>query len=84
MFYLPRRDLLKLIQVRDFSEEAVFHDPCRSHILPGVICESCNGCRDIDLCRDPYIVTDQQTNRYYSETYIHVYTFTIHTNARSY
>lgn len=61
--YFYRRDLLQLIRVRDFSEEAVFHDPCRSHVLPGVICESCNGCRDIDMCRDPYILTDTQTNR---------------------
>ena len=30
----PRRDLLKLIGVREFSLEASFQDPCQSFILP--------------------------------------------------
>lgn len=58
-----RRDLLKLIGVREFSEEAMFQDPCRSFILPEVICEACNSCRDIDLCRDPYTDYNQQMER---------------------
>ncbi len=62
LYFFCRHDLLKLIGVREFSEEAVFQDPCCSYILPGVICESCNGCRDIDLCRDPYII-DENTDR---------------------
>lgn len=63
--YLPlfRRDLLKLIGVREFSEEAIFQDPCQSFVLPEVICESCNSCRDIDLCRDPYTTIDEQSGR---------------------
>ena len=64
VFFLLRRDLLKLIGIRNFSEEAVFKDPCRSYIHCAVICESCNGCRDIDLCRDPFVVMDEQRNRY--------------------
>lgn len=31
-----RRDLLKLIGVREFSLEAAFKDPCQSLILPEV------------------------------------------------
>ena len=58
-----RRDLLKLIGVREFSEDAIFQDPCRSYILSEVICESCNSCRDIDLCRDLYTATDEQSGR---------------------
>ena len=34
--YLIRRDLLKLIDVREFSLEATFQDPCQSFILPEV------------------------------------------------
>lgn len=47
------RDLLRLVDVGEFSEEAQFRDPCRSYVLPEVICRSCNFCRDLDLCRDP-------------------------------
>lgn len=47
------RDLLRLVDVGEFSEEAQFRDPCRSFVLPEVICHSCNFCRDLDLCKDP-------------------------------
>ncbi|XP_013919860.1 PREDICTED: DNA polymerase epsilon catalytic subunit A-like [Thamnophis sirtalis] len=48
-----KRDLLRLIDVGEFSEEANFQDPCRSYVLPEVICRNCNFCRDLDLCKDP-------------------------------
>lgn len=47
------RDLLRLVDVGEFSEEAQFRDPCHSYVLPEVICHSCNFCRDLDLCKDP-------------------------------
>ncbi|XP_065055976.1 DNA polymerase epsilon catalytic subunit A-like isoform X2 [Rhopilema esculentum] len=50
-----RRDLLKLIGVGEFSEDAFFKDPCLSFVVPEVICEYCNSCRDLDLCRDAFI-----------------------------
>ena len=59
-----RRDLLKLIGVREFSEEAAFVDPCCSYVLASVICEHCNHCRDIDLCRDPHTTYDEQLDKY--------------------
>nr|XP_039327534.1 DNA polymerase epsilon catalytic subunit A [Saimiri boliviensis boliviensis] len=46
------RDLLRLVDVGEFSEEAQFRDPCRSYVLPEVTCRSCNFCRDLDLCKD--------------------------------
>lgn len=46
------RDLLRLVDVGEFSEEAQFRDPCRSYMLPEVICRSCNFCRDLDLCKE--------------------------------
>lgn len=33
-----RKNLLKLVHVREFSAEAAFEDPCRSFTLPNVIC----------------------------------------------
>lgn len=50
-----KRDLLRLVDVGEFSEEALFHDPCNSYILPEVICHQCNFCRDLDLCKDPSV-----------------------------
>ncbi|ELK14231.1 DNA polymerase epsilon catalytic subunit A [Pteropus alecto] len=52
------RDLLRLVDVGEFSEEAQFRDPCRSYVLPEVICRSCNFCQDLDLCRDPSVSQD--------------------------
>ncbi|KAF3780559.1 DNA polymerase epsilon catalytic subunit A [Nymphaea thermarum] len=47
-----RKNLLRLIRVREFAPEAHFCDPCLSFTLPNVICSYCNDCRDLDLCRD--------------------------------
>eukprot|EP00250_Pteridium_aquilinum_P003833 c14110_g1_i1 orf=789-5363(-) len=47
-----KRNLLKLVRVKEFSSEAQFHDPCLSFTLPNVICSYCNDCRDLDICRD--------------------------------
>ncbi|ORX45441.1 putative DNA polymerase epsilon catalytic subunit A [Piromyces finnis] len=47
-----KRNLLELIHIREFSEEAQFKNPCTSFKLGQVICEYCNYCRDIDLCRE--------------------------------
>jgi len=49
-----RRDLLKLICVGEFSKEAEWEDPSISYVIPGIICKSCNSCRDLDLCKEPF------------------------------
>ncbi|XP_020701921.2 DNA polymerase epsilon catalytic subunit A isoform X1 [Dendrobium catenatum] len=54
-----RKNLLKLVRVREFAPEAQFCDPCLSFTLPNVICSYCNDCRDLDLCRDPTLL-DQE------------------------
>lgn len=53
-----RRDLLKLLNISEFSPEAEWHDPCVSYVLPEVICRACNHCRNIDLCKDPHIAIE--------------------------
>jgi len=47
-----RRNLLKLLGVREFALEAQFVNPCNSFVLPDVVCEFCGHCRDVDTCRD--------------------------------
>lgn len=49
-----KKNLLRLISVGNFSDEADWTDPCLSWTLPEVICKSCNHCRDIDLCKDSH------------------------------
>ncbi|GCB67401.1 hypothetical protein scyTo_0010241, partial [Scyliorhinus torazame] len=56
-----KRDLLRLIDVGEFSEEAQFKDPCQSYILPEIICKNCNFCHDLDLCKDPSILQEDGT-----------------------
>ncbi|KHJ41058.1 b, exonuclease domain protein, DNA polymerase family [Trichuris suis] len=47
-----KRNLLKLIGVGEFSDEAEWQDPSLSLILPNFICKQCNMSRNLDLCRD--------------------------------
>lgn len=47
-----RRNLLRLLDVREFADEAQFVNPCRTYVLPDVMCGFCGACRDLDLCRD--------------------------------
>eukprot|EP00955_Chlamydomonas_euryale_P037737 350868-Chlamydomonas_euryale.AAC.1 len=47
-----RRQLLKLLRVREFGAGSEFVDMCLGFTLPDVICTFCNDCRDLDLCRD--------------------------------
>ncbi|XP_045777091.1 DNA polymerase epsilon catalytic subunit 1 isoform X2 [Maniola jurtina] len=51
---LLRRNLLRLIGVREFSSAAEWREPCASCVLGEVICKVCNHCRDLDLCRDTH------------------------------
>ncbi|XP_076126347.1 DNA polymerase epsilon catalytic subunit A [Alosa pseudoharengus] len=53
-----KRDLLRLVDVGEFSDDAQFRDPCHSYVLPEVICHHCNFCRDLDLCKDPSMAQD--------------------------
>ncbi|KAG8956944.1 DNA polymerase epsilon catalytic subunit [Tulasnella sp. 419] len=51
-FGILKKNLLGMIGVREFSEEAVFKNPCQPFKLPMVICRVCNTMRDFDFCRD--------------------------------
>ena len=54
--YYSHLSLPKLRQVREFSPEAVFRNPCLSFVLCEMICKYCNNIRDLDLCRDKVCV----------------------------
>ncbi|EDV21734.1 uncharacterized protein TRIADDRAFT_30078 [Trichoplax adhaerens] len=53
-----RRDLLRLIGVGEFSQDAIFQNPCISYVIPEVICTFCNSCTDLDICRDIPVIQD--------------------------
>jgi DNA polymerase epsilon subunit 1 len=48
-----RRQLLRLIHVKEFGAEAAWADPCMTLVLPDAVCPGCQDCADLDLCRDP-------------------------------
>ncbi|KAM1255671.1 hypothetical protein ACFX1Q_029918 [Malus domestica] len=54
-----RKNLLKIVRVREFAPEAEFHDPGPTFTLPNVICSYCNDCRDLDLCRDSALLAGE-------------------------
>ncbi|KMT05520.1 hypothetical protein BVRB_7g176430 [Beta vulgaris subsp. vulgaris] len=54
-----RRNLLRLIRVREFAPEAEFSPSPSSFILPNIICSYCNDVRDLDLGRDPSLLTQE-------------------------
>lgn len=45
-------NMLRLINVREFDDEAIWTDPCHTVVLSEVVCKVCSHCRDIDLCKD--------------------------------
>ncbi|KAL8359001.1 hypothetical protein RB601_008139 [Gaeumannomyces tritici] len=49
---LLRKELLAMLDVREFSREAAFQNPSESLRLAQVSCDSCTVARDLDLCRD--------------------------------
>ncbi|WWD09045.1 DNA polymerase epsilon catalytic subunit A [Kwoniella europaea PYCC6329] len=49
-----RKNLLDLVGVKEFSQNAQFKNPfCDNLQINLIICKKCNSLRDIDLCRDP-------------------------------
>ena len=57
---LMKRSLLELVGVREFANEATFHNPCEPLKLSNVPCRHCDGLRDFDLCRDPELLPNNK------------------------
>ncbi|KAF9359459.1 DNA polymerase epsilon catalytic subunit [Mortierella sp. AD094] len=51
-----RKNLLDLIEIREFAPESAFQNPCESFVLRGVICSYCSYCQDLDFCRDQQLL----------------------------
>ncbi|KAF9436997.1 DNA polymerase epsilon catalytic subunit [Entomortierella beljakovae] len=51
-----RKNLLDLIEIREFAPESAFQNPCESFVLRGVICSYCSYCQDLDFCRDKQLL----------------------------
>ncbi|KAI8443886.1 DNA polymerase epsilon subunit 1, partial [Phakopsora pachyrhizi] len=58
-----KRTLLDLIGVREFSNEAIFRNPCMPFKIPVTICKHCNAMRSFDLCRDPDVLASAVSRR---------------------
>ncbi|KAJ2921503.1 hypothetical protein H1R20_g15588, partial [Candolleomyces eurysporus] len=49
---LLKRNLLELIGVKEFANEAIYRNPCEPLKLSNVPCRHCDALRDFDFCRD--------------------------------
>ena len=48
-----KKNLLRLIHQQEFSPEVMEgKDPSLILVIPDVICEKCQQCQDVDICRD--------------------------------
>ncbi|TFK24084.1 DNA polymerase epsilon catalytic subunit A [Coprinopsis marcescibilis] len=56
---LLKRNLLELINVREFAPEAMYRNPCEPLRLANVPCRHCDLLRDFDFCRDPTLLPNQ-------------------------
>ncbi|KAD4583994.1 hypothetical protein E3N88_21595 [Mikania micrantha] len=56
---IMKKNLLKLVHVREFAPEAQFQKCLISFTLPNVFCSYCNECRDIDLREDSTLLTQE-------------------------
>ncbi|KAJ2887474.1 DNA polymerase epsilon catalytic subunit [Coemansia asiatica] len=59
---IMRRNLLALLEVGEFSDESQFVNPCERLVLPRVVCDFCNFCRDMDFCRDADLLPTQRAS----------------------
>lgn len=51
-----RKDLLAIFDVREFSKQGNFENPCGSVKFPQLVCAGCTLSRDLDLCKDEDII----------------------------
>ncbi|KAK9075077.1 hypothetical protein SSX86_003396 [Deinandra increscens subsp. villosa] len=56
---IMKRNLLKLVHVKEFAPEAQFQKRSISFTLPNVFCSYCNECRDIDLLENSALLTQE-------------------------
>ena len=47
-----KRNLLRLINIGEFSSFVDWQNPSSSFVIGQIPCISCNSCCDLDVCRD--------------------------------
>ena len=55
---LLRKELLAMLDVREFSKDGAFQNPSESLKLSQISCDNCTMTRDMDLCRDEDLLPD--------------------------
>lgn len=55
-----RRDLLAIVDVKEFSNAGKFEDPCRALILSRHCCPRCSDVQDLQFCRDASLAPKQR------------------------
>ena len=53
--------LLRLLNVSEYAPESAFVNPSVSLVLHDIICLECNYGRNLDLCRDPQLLVNHET-----------------------
>ena len=64
-----KRNLLELVGVKEFSDQAIFKNPCDPLKLSMVTCKYCDQIRDFDFCRDDelFLTANEPVKWYCSE-----------------
>ena len=60
-----KKNLLKMIDVKDFSTKSKFVNPCLTFVLTDVSCQFCRQTRDVDLCRDWHTAPKEYLEKIY-------------------
>lgn len=56
-----RKELLSLLDIKEFSREGVFENPSETLRFSQVICNECTLPRDLDLCKDDELMPDNSS-----------------------
>ena len=59
-----RKKLLAHLKVREFSEDSRYHDIAASYVLRDIICGFCKTCKDVDLLKDPHLISGDKYYRW--------------------
>lgn len=49
-----RKNMLRLVNMGEFSDKAIWNEKEKPYILTEIICQACNHCRDVDLLKDKH------------------------------
>ena len=65
-----RRNVLKLLGLREFAPEAVWTNPSLTYTLRDCVCGFCGHCADLDVCRSASWACEGCANPYALRSYL--------------